>query len=108
MSAIVPSSRQPIADAGGFVNTTWLRFFNALVGAPAGISPVQATGSPFVYRAPTAGTLSITGGTVSSITLTRNTVTTPTGITAGLVPVANGDTVTITYSAAPTVNFIPS
>lgn len=108
MSAIVPSSRQPIADAGGFVNTTWLRFFGALVAKPAGIAPVQVSGSPFIYLASASGTLSITGGTVSSITLTRNNVATPTGITAGLVPVANDDTVTITYSAAPTVNFIPS
>lgn len=109
--AIVPSSAQPIADPRtGMVTTYWQRFFNALPGvaAPAAIAAVTVTASPYTYLSGAGGTLSVTGGTVSSITLTRNNVTTATGITSGLVPVANGDRVTITYSGLPTVNFIPA
>lgn len=107
-AAIVPSSQQPIADGRGFVTTTWQRFFNALVSAAAPIQTVTVTASPFTYRAGSAGNVTVAGGTVSAITITRNNTTAATGITAGIVPVANGDLVTVTYSSAPLVQFIPT
>jgi len=106
-AAIVPSSAQPIADKEGRVTTYWQRFFNALVSAPATIGTVDVTSSPFTYTAGQAGQLAVSGGTVSSITLTRNTVAVPTGVTAGLIAMRNGDQVTVTYSGLPTINFIP-
>lgn len=107
-AAIVPSSAQPIADGRGFVTTTWQRFFNALVSAAAPIQPVTLTGSPFSYRAGSGGNLAVSGGTVSAITITRGTTAVPTGATSGTFPVANGDVVSIVYTVAPTVSFIPA
>lgn len=104
-NAIVPSSAQPISGEGGKVTTTWQRFFNALVSAPAAIAAVTPTGSPFAYTASGAGTLVLSGGTVSARTLTRNTTTVPVG--SSTIQMANGDVTTITYSVAPTINFIP-
>ena len=49
----------------------------------------------------------VTGGTVSSIVLTRSGVS----ITCQpdqFIPMAAGDTVTVTYSSAPTMTFVPS
>lgn len=106
-AAIVPSSAQAIADPTGRVTTPWQRFFNALVSASAPIQTVTVGASPFSFRAGSGGSLAISGGTVSSITLTRYTVTAPTGATSGIIPVSNGDVVTITYSGLPTVNFVP-
>lgn len=107
MNAIVPSSAQPIARNGGFVTTEWQRFFNALVQAPESIAEVDVGASPFDYTASASGFLAVSGGTVSAITLTRNTSSAATGVTAGLVPMFQGDIVTITYSGLPTVSFIP-
>ena len=106
-AAIVPSSQQAIADSRGKVTTPWQRFFNALVSAAAPIESVTVTASPFAYRAGSAGSVAVSGGTVSSITLTRGTTTTASLGTSGTFPVANGDTVTVTYSGLPTVSFIP-
>jgi hypothetical protein len=107
-AAIVPSSAQAIADGSGRVTTPWQRFFNALVSPAAPIQPVTLTGSPFSYRAGSAGSVAVSGGTVSAISITRGTTTIPTGATSGTFPVANGDTVAITYTVAPTVSFIPA
>ena len=107
-AAIVPSSRQPIADGAGMVTPVWQRFFNVLVQAAAPITSVEVDASPFAFRAGARGTLSITSGTVSDISITRNMVSAATGLTAGLVPVANGDVVTVTYTVAPTIQFIPA
>jgi hypothetical protein len=72
------------------------------------VTPIAVTGSPFTYPATSAGALQITGGTVSSITDTDAGVTTTESTTSGIVAVQQGDTVTITYTVAPTVNFVPS
>lgn len=103
---IVPSSQQPIVGAGGLVTSPWQRFFNALVSGAAPFVTVTVGASPFDYTASQTGTLVISGGTVSSITLTRSgsTVTWPTNA----VPMTNGDVTEITYSVPPTVNFVPS
>lgn len=74
-------------------------------GAP--IQAVTVGASPYAYTAPQQGALSIQGGTVSAVTLKRGGTTVTLGLTAGLVPVSTGDVVTITYTAAPTLNLIP-
>jgi hypothetical protein len=69
---------------------------------------ITPTGSPFAYTAPANGSLIINGGTVSAITLTRPGDTAVTlGQTGGLVSVQAGDVVTVTYSVAPTMTFLP-
>ena len=72
------------------------------------VATVTVGASPFTYQAPYTGTLSITGGTVSLISIIRQGTTVATGITAGLVPVSKFDKVQITYSVLPTVVFLPT
>lgn len=106
-NAVVPSA--PIAAPGsGLATTVWLQFFNLFVAPAAAIAGVTLSASPARLTASASGSFAVSGGTVSGITLTRNTMIVPTGVTSGLIPVANGDVLTITYSGAPTVNFIPS
>ena len=49
----------------------------------------------------------IAGGTVSQIAYIRKGVTTVLGLTGGNVSLSPGDQLQITYSAAPTVTYIP-
>lgn len=108
VASIVPSSAQPIADARGIVTVPYQRFFNALVAAAAPIQTIVPTASPYTFTASAYGSLAISGGTVSAVSLSRSGTTAATGITAGLIPMANGDSVTITYSGAPTLAFVPA
>ncbi len=64
-------------------------------------------GSPWHYTAPNNGTLIVSGGTVSNIAITRGTTTIQTGVTAGAFTLDLNDTVAVTYSAAPTLTFLP-
>jgi hypothetical protein len=67
--------------------------------------PVTPGASPFSFVAPFAGDVVITGGTVSATALSRdgtNFITYPPGV----VRVAQGDTVKVTYSAAPTMTMV--
>jgi hypothetical protein len=69
---------------------------------------VTATGSPYVYTASAPGALLVTGGTVSAIALSVNGTTFyPCGVTSGAIPVQSGTLVRITYSVAPTLEFMP-
>jgi hypothetical protein len=92
----------------GLLTQGWFGYLAQLAGAPGPIVAVPASPSPFAYKAPSNGTLAITGGAVSSITLARARVSgVNVGFTSGSVAVAANDVVTITYSVAPTINFIP-
>lgn len=105
-----PSWGVPAVDpATGLLTQGWFGYLAQLAGAPGPIVPNITPGpSPFAYQAPSNGTLAITGGTVSSITLARARVSgVNVGFTSGSVAVAANDVVTITYSVAPTINFIP-
>lgn len=104
--AIIPSSAEPIGQGGVLVTPVWLRFFNNLVGTSQPILSVTPTASPFAYTATAKGYLSISGGTISGITLLRSRVTIP--VSGSLIPVQNTDVVTLTYSVSPTLSFIPS
>lgn len=69
---------------------------------------VTVGASPFTYIASFDGTLSVTAGTVSGISIIRQSATVATGMTSGLVPLRRGDQVQITYTAVPTVVFLPA
>jgi len=69
---------------------------------------ISVGGSPFAYTVPAYGNVVVQGGTVSAITLTRpGGAAVNIGVTAGIIPVQTGDIVTVTYSVAPTMTFIP-
>jgi hypothetical protein len=76
--------------------------------APAGASTITVEASPFIYTTTSAGNVSVTGGTVSSIMVLRQGIQVPTGMTSGLIPVSPGDQVIVTYSVAPSMTFLPA
>ena len=82
--------------------------FVAFAGTPAASSAITVGASPFAYTATTGGTVAISAGTVTAVTLTRASTVIATGVLAGLIPVRNGDIVTVTYTAAPTMVFTPT
>ncbi len=87
---------------------SWYRYFNSFNGPPGLARPLTVTGPPFAYTVPVLGSVFISGGTVTSVTITRGRVTVPTGVTQGVVPAGKLDVVTIAFSALPTVWFLPS
>lgn len=65
--------------------------------------------SPFTYEAPAPGFVLLTGGTVSSVTWSRDGATfLATGMTAGFFPCEAGDMIVVTYTVAPTMNLLGS
>jgi hypothetical protein len=72
------------------------------------VATVTLSASPFGYTAPFSGAVSVTGGTVSSITVGRQGTTVATGQTSGIFPLSRLDVLTVTYSAAPTMVFLPT
>jgi hypothetical protein len=106
---LAPQWTTPLVDLQtGYATESWFEFFVRLTTKPPPIVGVTPSGSLFTYMASTDGNLAVSGGTVSSITISRAAMTNiPTGVTSGIIPMSQGDSVTITYSDAPTVNFIP-
>lgn len=76
-------------------------------GAAQPLASITVGASPFSYTAMKDGYALISGGTVSAVSLTRHgtAVSTP---TTGFIPTARGDVISVTYSAAPTMTFVPS
>lgn len=103
----VPSSQSAMVTTAGLVTPAWLRFFTLLLAQPGDIDAVVLTGSPFSFTASEKGTAFVSGGTVSSIQVTRSRATFTTGQTSGNVPLAQGDMLIVTYSIAPTLTFVP-
>lgn len=104
----LPSNQQPMANVIGqsaYISVVWQRFFNSFLAAPAPPSAITVSSSPFSYTASAAGSVVLSGGTVSGRTLKRGQVTI--SIDSPTVPVARGDIVTVTYSVKPTMNFLP-
>lgn len=104
----IPTYETSISQ-NGKTTRSWFRWFQDQDnGLPKGAEiTVTVGGSPFAFTAPSSGFIIIRGGTVSAVQFTR-TVTTLTGQTSGMFPVSQGDTLTITYSALPTVVFVPN
>lgn len=103
----LPSLSSWLVDKSGRLLNPWISFLQQFVQAPPAFASVTVGASPFAYEAAEPGTLAITGGTVSDVSLTRGTDTISFG-SIKTISVAINDTVTITYSVLPTVQFIPS
>ncbi|WP_321795219.1 glycosyl hydrolase family 28-related protein [Burkholderia sp. BCC1988] len=85
---------------------------NGFVGFGVQLAPAAQTvgSSPWTFtnRNPSGVSMSVAGGTVSSIAVSRNgQAAYAAGLTNGLVDLKPGDAMTVTYSAAPTVTMIP-
>lgn len=106
----IPTPTLPLTDPkSGLIASTWYQLITRLaqLTAERSFESVAVGASPFVYEAYTIGNIFITGGTVSSITLTRGgiSLTVPTN---RFIPVAANDIVTVTHTGAPTMTFVPS
>ena len=91
---------------------SWSAFFQAiaaqLTAKPGAVAAATVSASPFAYTASANGTVVVSGGTVTDMTLTRGTAVTDLGATGSLAPMSAGDVLTITYTAAPAVTFVPT
>lgn len=103
----VPSSQIPFVNQDKTIATEWLRFLTDLVSNPAPSTTPTVTASPMAFAAPRTGHLLVVGGTVSAISLKRGRATIATGMTSGFIPVSSNDIVTVTYTVAPTLTFVP-
>jgi hypothetical protein len=76
---------------------------------PQALAAISVTASPFTYTN-TDGypeEVTVTGGTVSDISLVRGGVTTSLGLTTGIFLLEVGDGLQVTYTGAPTMEKIP-
>jgi hypothetical protein len=108
MTGQLPNSNVPIADPQtGMVDGSWQAFFQGLTGKPSPEGIVQATGSPFVFRASVAGHLVVQGALVG-LSMIRGRSAIPLSPTIAMIPLSQGDQAIMTYSAAPGLVFLPS
>lgn len=100
-----PSPLAAVFIAG--TNRFTTQWYQALIGgrAPA-IAAITVGASPFEYTAATEGYVAVKGGTVTSLEITRGADTIDVGVTAGCIPMSQGDILTITHAGAPTANFV--
>lgn len=66
-------------------------------------SAISVGGSPYAYSATSAGVVTVSGGTISSLTLLHAGHTTAITQDPATIYVSTGDVVTVTYSVAPTM-----
>lgn len=100
-------------DGNGEPTREFYRFVNNLfhsTGGGGAVSGITVGSSPFVYTAPVVGQVVISGGTVSKIEISRDVGTTffTIGLTSGMFLLKEQDELRVTYSAMPTMTFIPA
>ncbi len=71
------------------------------------VATITPGASPYSYTAPYWGSVAVTGGTVSAISIIRQGASIGTGVTVGVFQLARGDVLQVTYSVVPTMTFIP-
>ena len=106
---LLPSAAVPVVDTAGRIAPAWHRFLHALTPNPQAAQAQTLKHSPYAFTAPANGSVIISGGTVSKITLTRGRAVLTIGATGGHFPASLGDVFTITFSGKtlPTVTFLP-
>ena len=113
--AALPVPAAPMVGPAGVATHVWRYFFQQVLTRTGGASgndfgppsSVTLTTSPFVFTAPAAGTLFLSGGGIVALTIARGGVGFPTGSFYGAFPMAQGDTTTIRYVRAPAAVFFP-
>lgn len=104
----LPDFELAAVDKDGKLTPAWQRGLTRL----AQLTPerkfraVPPGASPFTFTASTIGHLLISGGTVSAVLLVRGTASLACPV-SGFIPMAGKDSVVITFTVAPTLNFIP-
>ena len=93
------SNDEPLLSNGGYSQS------GAIPGTVFDVTPIPASGTAFASPFPGLATLTVTGGTVSEISVAASGSTTYVNVEAGdsgPVTVPSGGSVKVTYSAAPT------
>ena len=98
----------PFVGKLGRIVAPWIQYLQQFTQAPPNIMSLTISASPFSYTAKEPGTVAISGGTVTGVTLTRGAISIVLGSTPKIIPMAINDIVSITYSVLPTIQFIPS
>lgn len=105
-----PTYQEPVVTKG-VTTRGWFSFWSGLfAGQPTGpTAQITVGSSPFTYVAPVAGSVIVQGGTTTQIKFSRDGNNFfVTGVTAGMLPVSQGDQLVVTYSVGPpTMTFIP-
>jgi len=113
LNTLVPNSQSPIGEvrANGkvigqaFVTQVWASFFQQFTQQAPAVEELVLDGSPFLITPNTKGTMIVTGGTISDISLIRGLVVI--NLTGErIIPIGIGDTFSITYSVEPVVQFL--
>lgn len=103
-----PSLIDPLVDGTFRLIAPWNFFFATLIAPPPAFQEQTLTISPATLTAQQSGMFAISGGTVSLVQINRGNEVINTGVTSGLVPVSLNDSIIITYSIPPTVEFVPN
>lgn len=102
---LIPTYDQPLTIKGALARG-WYSFFSGLYSGQATgpVAAVTVGTSPYTYKAPVGGTLMVSGGTVTQISFSRDGANFfILGVTAGAIPMSQGDQVVLTYSVGPPV-----
>jgi hypothetical protein len=106
----LPTYQEPVVTKN-VTTRGWYSFWAALfTGTPTGpVAPIKVGSSPFTYTAPVGGAVIVQGGTTTQIQYSRDGNNFfVTGVTAGMLPVSQGDQLVVTYSVGPpTMVFMP-
>lgn len=103
---IFPNTIAKFVDTLGRISQPWIQYLQQFTQAPPNFILVSVSASPFSYTAKEPGSVVITGGTVSAVHLVRGT--TDINLTGQkIIPMSINDTVIVTYSVLPTIQFIP-
>ena len=105
----IPTYDQQLTE-GDNTSKVWYRFLKDLWQGvpPASETKISPIASPYSYQATQRGFVIVQGGTVSMVQWSRTTGTNrATGAIQGTFPLSAGDNLIITYSAVPTVTFVP-
>ena len=104
---LLPGANVPMVDMAGHIAPSWHQFLQKIAPNPQAVQAQTVKGSTYTFTAPANGSVIISGGTVSKITLTRGRVAVDVGQTSGHLPASLGDVFSISYSSAPLVHFLP-
>ena len=103
----IPSPNHKVLTEAGTFSLAWWRYLTSL--SPYNVLPdsvITVTASPFAYTATDDGSVVISSGTISDVSVKRTTTSYSIGTTRQ-VEVGKGDIVTVTYSVAPTMALFP-
>jgi hypothetical protein len=81
---------------------------DAVNGSQLPIAAITVGASPFTYKATSKCHVNLSGGTVTGISHGRGSQSVALGGTSGSFSLSAGDSLKITYSAAPTVVVVPA